>query len=199
MLFSGGVDSTIATLSLAKSGNVLTALSIDYFGRPKSEVFAARQLAARLPFDDYCEVTIGTGELLTIPEHKSTKREGWIPYRNIMFWAIAAHKAVKLGVDFIAAGHDEVDEVDYSDASKEYFSLLHNILRFDGSHNNMRELQMKLPAQNLSLESISQLLSDGSSEILDLTWSCWRDSPRPCGECLACRDRHQFLIDVAKY
>ena len=61
VLFSGGIDSTITTLALAQRGNGLTALSINYVGRPNQEALTARHLANYLPFDDYREVTLSTG------------------------------------------------------------------------------------------------------------------------------------------
>ena len=198
VLFSGGIDSTIATLSLAQQGNELTALSINYVGRPNLEILTARRLAKRLPFDDYWEVTIGTEELLTIPKYVSTQREGWIPYRNLMFWAIAAHKAVILDADFVAAGHDDADEANYSDVSKEFFGLLRRILRFNGCHDDTHELKMELPVRDLSIDSIKQLLRNGNEGLLYQTWSCWRDSSRPCGECIACKDRQQFLMKLSE-
>lgn len=198
VLFSGGIDSTITTLALAQRGYGLTALSINYVGRPNHEALAARHLANHLPFDDYREVTLSTEEPLTIPDYISTPREGWIPYRNLMFWAIAAHEAVILDVDFVAAGHDDIDEVDYSDASKEFFDILQQTLRFDGEHDNKRILKIELPVQELAIESIRQLLNDGNGQLLDQTWSCWRDGPRPCCECQACKSRHHFFLELAE-
>lgn len=198
VLYSGGIDSTVATLALAQQGDDLIALSINYNGRPNSEILTARRLASNLPFNDYLEVTIETEDLLTIPKFLSTEREGWIPYRNLMFWAIAAHKANILEIDFVAAGHDDYDEVDYSDASREYFYLLQQILHFDGRHGNNCGLKMELPVRDLSNDSILLLLDGDNEKILDLTWSCWRDLPRPCLECQACKKRQQFLTEIGK-
>src|ERR1043166_7703226 len=122
LLFSAGIDSTLAALILHKQGFELIALTIDYRDRPKGEIRATRALERELPFLTCVEVSLDTGgPLAKFPQRRGVD-QGWIPYRNLLFWSIAAHKALVVDAEFVAAGHDDDDGVTFSDASEDFFS-----------------------------------------------------------------------------
>lgn len=197
LLFSGGLDSTMSALALTSEGVDLVGLSINYPGRPKSEIAAAMSLSKRLPFSAMVEVALESDTVLTIPHLKGTKLEGWVPYRNFLFWAIAAHKGALIGADFIAAGHDQNDQKAYSDVSKDFFDAIRHLLQLSGNSEYPIRIDIHLPLLSMTEKQQYGLFANTKNRrILSSTWSCWRDAPVPCRTCAACKDREQYLNQV---
>jgi 7-cyano-7-deazaguanine synthase len=197
LLFSGGIDSTLAALILLGQGIELVSLTVNYPGRPEREVRAARMITAELAFSEVVEVTIETGGPLTKVPHSEDVDQGWIPYRNLLFWAIAAHKAAILDAGFVAAGHDDDDGVVFSDASNEFFALLARILTLTGSERRGQPVDIKLPVYTASLECLEKIAVRHRS-VLEKTWSCWHNEGEPCMKCYACRERIVFFGGLDK-
>lgn len=187
----------MSALALASEDVELVGLSINYPGRPKSEIAAAMNLSKQLPFSAMVEVAFESDTLLTIPKLNGTKHEGWVPYRNFLFWAIAAHKGALIGADFIAAGHDDVDQKVYSDVSKEFFDAIRKLLRLTGNRESLAPIDIELPILSMPEKQQFGLFADTKNrEMLLSTWSCWRDVPVPCRNCAACNHRKRFLKQV---
>ena len=198
LLFSGGCDSTLSALILANSFVDLIGLTINYPGRPEGEKRAVKTLSQNLPFCDFLEVSIDGQFLFTDSTYESTCLEGWIPYRNILFWSIAAHQAVLLNANFIAAGHDdENDGKLFNDSTNEFFVKLREILRFSGNSLNS-SIEIILPIANSSDDQLRSLLDSENKELLLKTWSCWRNGKAPCEQCFACHERDRFLKELAQ-
>src|SRR5437867_3912241 len=109
LLFSGGIDSTLAALILARKKVDLIGLSVVFKGRPFKEREVAKEISKHINFIDFYEITIDSQHSLTKAECISTKHEGWIPYRNLLFWTIGANQAVLNNANLIAAGHHAWD------------------------------------------------------------------------------------------
>ena len=191
LLLSGGIDSTLAAVRLLAEGCEVAALSIDYPGRPAGEIAAARSVAGRLPFSKVLE---GTLEIRTAREADpaSPAMEGFVPYRNLLFWAYAAHKAYGIGASAVAAGHERLDGESYTDASPDFFRRLEEVLRYSGDPDGSRSVAARFPLLSMTHDEIAALAAE-KIEIVRLTWSCWRNGEAPCGECHACERRIQFL------
>lgn len=194
LLFSGGIDSTLAALILHAQGVELIALTINYPGRPQGEISATKALEKELPFLMSVEVSLDTGGPLAKFPMRQSVDQGWIPYRNLLFWGIAAHKAVMVDASFVAAGHDDDDGVTFSDASEGFFSGLGELLKLTGSTTAKHAVEIELPVYTASLEYLQEI-SDRNSKIMELTWSCWLDAAHPCMSCYACKEREKFLSD----
>lgn len=195
LLFSGGIDSTLAALILHAQGIELIALTINYPGRPQGEMTATRALRKELPFLMSLDVSLDTGGPLAKFPLRQGVDKGWIPYRNLLFWGIAAHKAVMVDANFVAAGHDDDDGMTFSDASEAFFSGLGELLKLTGSTNAKQAVEIELPIYTASLESLQEI-SAQHPKIMDITWSCWLDGAHPCLSCHACREREKFLCDL---
>lgn len=192
VLFSGGTDSTLVCLLLASRGAHLIGLSINYPGRPYREVETARAMSSSLSFDQFVEAEIDIGVPMMVSEYHSTSHEGWIPFRNLLFWTIGAQVAHQLGATFVAAGHEPPDARTYSDASRPFFRSLGRSLTFTGRINSQPP---DIVVPFLAMRKSDQLaLAETHIEVLDKTWSCWRGGPSPCGNCHACRTREEFLL-----
>ncbi len=192
LLFSGGIDSTLAALILHAQGVELIALTINYPGRPQGEIRATRAIEKELSFLISVDVSLDTGGPLAKFPLRQSVDQGWIPYRNLLFWAIAAHKAVMLDANFVAAGHDDDDGVTFSDASEGFFTGLSKLLKLTGSTRAKQPVEIELPIYTARLEYLQEI-SAQHHKIMDITWSCWRDEANPCMSCYACKEREDFF------
>jgi len=191
LLFSGGIDSTLSAIILLDRGVELISLSVDYPGRPKGEIRATNAIRERLPFVQSVDVRLDTGGLLTKFPSGQDIEKGWVPYRNLLFWAIAAHKAAMLDVGFVAAGHDLNDGVAFSDASQQFFNQLKRLLKLSGRRSAL-SIDMELPLYRSSSQNLRRIAARNHS-ILNLTWSCWLRQNKPCMKCYACKERIEFF------
>ena len=198
LLFSGGLDSTMSALVLDSEGFDIIALTIDYPGRPVREKEIAFQIASQLPISSIISVSIECPDMLTIPSLRGTDLEGWIPFRNFMFWAIGANQAARVGARFVAAGHDDHDQEAFTDVSESFFESISNLMKTTGNSSYDGSLSIRLPLLSMTDQQLIELFNQESkAKILLSTWSCWRDVVSPCRVCAACRDRELFLDKVA--
>lgn len=187
----------LSAILLSSHETELIGLSINYPGRPRGEIHASRSLAKLLPFSTIIEVSIDTGDRLTMPLSKQGQIEGWIPHRNLLFWTIAANKAVCMNIDFVAAGHNKEDGNLFNDASEDFFDKLEQIFRYSGDGNVRHPLAIELPMMATSEKGLREIIkSERVWSLLKNTWSCWRDSNVHCGECYACVERNAFLREI---
>ena len=190
LLYSGGADSTLCAKLLAGEGYAVHALSILYEGRPAAELAAARALSGELGFASFHEMQLG-GLAKGAPrwvDDRHDHHEGLIPYRNVMFWSLAANRAASVGADVIAAGHTSYDADSYDDAGPAFFETLAKSLQFSGLGRSGRALRIELPLARLTNDEMANLLIQ-HRDFLRRTWSCWRDGAAPCGDCFACKGR----------
>jgi queuosine biosynthesis protein QueC len=195
VLFSGGIDSTLATLILANEHTDLIGLSINYPGRPRGEVEAAKTLSCQLPLLKLIEISIDLSTVIPSGGSVMNDMEGWIPYRNLLFWSLAAHKAKVLDLNFVAAGHHRTDGGTYNDATIHFFEILQSILNYSGNagHNS---IQVELPLLWTSDEKIDEY-AIANKRVLSNSWSCWRDRSSPCMTCFACDERRAYLESLS--
>lgn len=190
LLWSGGADSTLCAMLLRERGIAVHALSVHYAGRPAGEIAAAQALAAEMEFASAHEMRLdglamGPPAWLVDP---AAHHEGFVPYRNLVFWSLAANRAAAVGADAIAAGHTRYDAECYDDAGPAFFASLAAPLNHSGLGKGGRPVAVELPLALLSPQEMADLLLR-HREFLRRTWSCWRDGTKPCGVCYACTER----------
>jgi 7-cyano-7-deazaguanine synthase len=190
LLYSGGADSTLCAMLLRERGAAVHALSVLYEGRPAGELAAARALANELSFASVHEMRLD-GLAKGAPawvDASHPHHEGLVPYRNLLFWSLAANRAAAVGADALAAGHTSYDAECYDDAAPAFFETLSRSLRFSGLGADGRPLEIVLPLAGLTPPQMASMLLE-RRDFLRRTWSCWRDGAAPCGACFACRER----------
>jgi 7-cyano-7-deazaguanine synthase len=190
LLYSGGADSTLCAMLLTERGYAVHALSVVYDGRPAGEMSAAADLARELAFASYHEVRLD-GMARGAPAwlaDRHAHHEGLVPYRNLMFWSLAANRAAAVGAAAVAAGHTRYDADSYDDAGPAFFAALSQSLRFSGLGRAGRDVEILLPLAELTNDALAAELI-ARREVLRRSWSCWRDGATPCGTCYACTER----------
>ena len=195
LLFSGGIDSVLSWYALQQSGYRVATLTINYQGRPEGEVHACEHLLRTLDCGRTHSLTIdGWGRLGgSLPGVHPNLRAGFIPHRNLVFWALAASIAVCNGYSTVAAGHTTEDAHYFNDSSHYFFERLQEIVSFAGA-TEVR-LRLLLPLSTLPDEGIGLARTIPWLQ-LNRSWSCWADVPNPCQQCFACRERDEFLAQV---
>lgn len=172
VLFSGGIDSTVA-LWWARSRYDVTALSFDGAGRPRGEIRACMSLARRA----------GVPHVRVDLPFLRTRPDGYVPGRNLAFHAAALSIAEQQGAKAVIAGHNRSDASHYPDAREPFFRKLAAMA--DG-------IRIIRPFRSMSDGEVAKLgVRLGAP--LDRTWSCYRDGAAPCGRCAACVDREAAL------
>jgi 7-cyano-7-deazaguanine synthase len=205
-LLSGGLDSA-TTLALARrDGYACFALSFDYGQRHRTELDAARKVAASLGAEQHITVPIDLrlfgGSALTddiaVPKSRSEQQMGqgipvtYVPARNTVFLSIALAWAEVLGATDIFIGVNAIDYSGYPDCRPEYieaFEKMANLATKAGVEGKMR-LKIHTPLIRLSKAEIVKLGYDLGVDFA-LTHSCYDpdDAGRSCGMCDSCQLR----------
>lgn len=193
VLLSGGLDSTVATWWAIQQGYDVTALTFHYFKRPPPEIEATREVADRADVE-LVEVEMPwlreledpVHPLLDNPELEATYPEGYVPGRNAIFYAVAAHHAEILGAERIVGGHNGADPDRFPDAAPGFFEDLADLL--DKGLVTRPGLSIEQPLLGASKDEVVERgLALGAP--LEACWSCYERGPEPCGDCPSCEAR----------
>lgn len=195
VLFSGGMDSTVAA-ALAWSEDRLHSLLSFTYGQPHEvpELLAAERLAARalgvprvvlsLPLAGLSAMRIGAGEA----------GPRVLPGRNLAMIATGVNFALARGATTVWVGCNADDDADYPDCRP----------AFIGAASNMAHaaygVRVEAPLIRKTKRQVAQLGRDLGVD-LAATWSCYEPRPErplePCGTCNACRVRADALAATA--
>lgn len=184
---SGGIDSTVLLYDLATQGLRCAALGVNYGQAHRhQELAAAEATCGRLgvgwratPLD----WTLFAGSELTGGEGVV------VPNRNMVLIALAGAWAERLGAGAVAVACHAGDAALFPDCRPAFLEEAFRALR----QATERRVRLLYPYARLSkLEVVRRGVELGVP--FDLTWSCYRGGPDPCGECLACRERREALL-----
>ena len=172
VLLSGGIDSAVA-LWWARDRYAVTALSFEGARRPRGEARACQAVArrARVP---HLRVDLPFLE---------ARSDGYVPGRNLVYHSAAISIAERRGARAVVAGHNKSDAKHFADARPAFFRRLLSLA--DG-------VRIVRPFASMTDGQVARL-GVRLGVPLDITWSCYRDGPRPCGRCPACHDRRAIL------
>jgi 7-cyano-7-deazaguanine synthase len=194
-LLSGGLDSTVALWWALEQGHDVQALTVHYHKRPEGETEATRAIAEQAGVD-LIEVDLPWLRELEHPRHPVLENEelerehprGYVPARNAIFYAIAAHHAEILGCEVIVAGHNGIDPDRFPDAAPGFLARLVDLL--DEGLATRPGLSVELPMAGCSkTEVVERGRALGAP--LEACWSCDKPHETPCGECPSCRARRE--------
>ncbi len=218
VMLSGGLDSATCAAIAQASGFEVVALSFDYGQRHRSELDAARRVAAHLKIQDHRVVKIDLnaigGSALTdsqvdVPKNAhdpDTIPVTYVPARNTVFLSIALGLAEVRGATVIFFGANALDYSGYPDCRPEFvsaFEALANVATKASVTGDRFEI--RAPLLELTKAQIVQRATELGVD-LSLTQSCYDPDPvgRACGACDSCLLRKRGfeeagLPDVTAY
>jgi len=197
LLLSGGIDSTVSLYWAMKRGWDVRPLTFHYFRRPAQEIAATRRIlissgvgnAREIDLPFLREVDDFDANGLENPALKQSP-EGYIPARNMVFYALAAYEAEPLGARWVIGGHNGSDPEAFPDASPKFFNFFNSMYRLGLWSYPRTPVQILLPLSGKSKVEVVKLGLELKVP-LELTWSCYWDLEKHCGTCASCTERRE--------
>lgn len=181
LLFSGGVDSTLALHWSLKQLREVHVLEVDFPDRPRGEINAATKVLKRLRPSSRTRVIV--------PFLRAAQRgpAGYLPTRNLLYHSIAQSLAETIDADVVVAGHIREDAEGFPDAEPNYFAELEGLAM--RGRPRAKRIRIENPLQKAGIEELARTIPIP----LSWTWSCWNDRSKPCGRCEKCVRRDDLL------
>lgn len=214
VLVSGGMDSSL-TAAYAFKKYELALLHVNYGQRTeKRELKAFNDIAKYYGVKEKLIVDISYlkkigGSSLTDKKLKVSKADinsksiptSYVPFRNANILAIATSWAEVIGAKRIYIGAVEEDSSGYPDCRKAFFESYEKMINLGTKPNT--KIKIETPIINFSKKQIVQK-SFLMKSPLHLTWSCYQNEDKACGECDSCALRLRGFkqagrIDPIKY
>lgn len=201
VLFSGGLDSTVALWWALKRGFHVIPLIIDTGSRVKGEKNHAIMILEKAEVKNFISVDLNfvkdlfdlSLDGITPYDLNSVSSPAYIPAKNLMFYAIAVYYAEIYNARYIIGGHNADDSSYFPDATIKFFRSLNRVINIGTiSKNGLKIIQ---PLIKLSKADVVKLgIKLGAP--LDITWSCQKDDDIQCGVCGACELRRKAFRDA---
>lgn len=202
VLLSGGMDSCLVAAMMRWDGFELNLIHTNYgqkTERKELECFHALadyfQAERRLVVDIRHLAVIGgsslTDDRMEVASANLDSEEiptSYVPFRNANILTIATSWAEVIGAGAIAIGAVEEDSSGYPDCRVVFYEAYQKVVDL-GTHSDTRIVIMT-PVIGMSKEEIVRTGTEMKAPF-HLTWSCYRSSDRPCGQCDSCALRHR--------
>lgn len=197
VLVSGGMDSCVTAALMAEQGYRLNMLHTRYGQRTEEkelECFhrlADHFRAARRLVVDLRHLALIGGSSLTdthieISPAKLDSKEiptSYVPFRNANILAVGTSWAEVIGATAIAIGAVEEDSSGYPDCREEFFRAFQKGI--DLGTRPETSVTIQTPVLHMSKGDIVRTARRLDAP-LEMTWSCYRRTDYPCGECDSC-------------
>src|SRR5919202_7009335 len=196
-LVSGGMDSCVTAAIARGESEELAFLHVSYGQRTEArERRAFRELAdfygvrRRLVVPLEHLARIGGSSLtdasIPVSEADLSSKEiptSYVPFRNAHLLAAAASWAEVIGATAIYIGAVAEDSSGYPDCRPEFYDAFQNVL--DLGTKPETHITIKTPVIGMRKSEIVRTGMDLGAP-LHLTWSCYKESERACGNCDSC-------------
>jgi len=196
-LLSGGLDSLVALAARARDAEISLCLTFDY-GQPAAarEIEAAGRIAAHYSAKHRVIELPWYRELLpagfagdeTVPEPEAPDARSAaavrVPGRNLVFIAVAAAWAEKLGAAEVLTGFNADEAATFADNSAEFTAAANQALGLSSGG----KVKICAPLAGLDKRAIVALGRELGVP-LAMAWSCYRGGEAPCGRCESCQRR----------
>lgn len=204
VVFSGGLDSTVAATHAARTfgADNTTLLHFKYGCRAeRQEERALTNVSAALGVEtmtldvtDLFKVIAGTSPLLREGaeiQHDADKGAEyayeWVPARNLVFLALATALAENTGYTHLVLGNNLEESGAYPDNEPEFIRRFNHLLPYAVSDGQPVK-EVLQPVGNLMKHQIVKLGLELEAP-LDMTWSCYDGDSMHCGLCGPCKMR----------
>ncbi len=200
-LVSGGMDSCVAAAVAARE-YALATLHVCYGQRTQErELRAFRDISEHYGVERTLVADIGYlaaigGSSLTDPAREvaraNLERSGiptsYVPFRNTHFLAIAVSWAEVIGAGRVFIGAVEPDSSGYPDCREIYYRKFNELIRVGTKPET--NIEVITPLIHMKKAEIIKLGVDLRAP-LHLTWSCYKNTDVPCGDCDSCALRRK--------
>jgi len=195
VLLSGGLDSAVALHWARARGWECHTMEFEYHERPERERRACQDLCEQASITDRIVTPIPfIREVADIPGRElanpalTRAPQGYIPLRNLIFYALSGYHAEILGARHIVGGHNRTDCERFPDAGKAFWDQLNRILTIAIWSHGEIGTRIVLPFIDMGKAEVIRL-GRQLGVPFELTWSCYFDAARPCGACESCIER----------
>jgi len=200
-LLSGGMDSAVATAIARSRGYEVYGLTFNYKQKNIRELDSAKKLVRYFKIREHKVFNIDLRQIggsaltdeLEIPRGRRVEeivKEGipitYVPARNTIFLGIALSYSEVVDADSIFIGVNSLDSPGYPDCRLEYmekFQELANLATKRAVEGN--PIRIEYPLINMSKAEIVEKGMELKVPF-ELTWSCYNDREKACGECDSC-------------
>jgi len=196
-LVSGGMDSCVTVAIAASENDELAFLHASYGQRTADrERRSFEDLADYFRIDQRLVISldhlarIGGSSLTdaTIPVteadiNSKTIPSSYVPFRNAHLLAAATSWAEVIGASRIYIGAVAEDSSGYPDCRPEFYSAFQTVINIGTKPDT--KIEIRTPVIRMKKSEIVRVGVDLGAP-LNLTWSCYRESEKACGECDSC-------------
>ncbi len=209
VLLSGGMDSATLLWLAKREFDKVWAISFDYGQRHRVELKYARELASLAGVEDHILVQLpiyksikGSAlidESVEVPSEDYPENEPpitTVPMRNLNFLAIASAFADFLEIEHIGIGVHALD-TPYPDCRPEFITAAESAINAGSTLTAKKKIRIHVWAPFLGMTKRDiALLGKELGVPYEKTYSCYRGTEPPCGECPTCRQREDALQGI---
>jgi len=206
VLLSGGMDSATLLWLARREFNEVYAISFDYGQRHKVELKYAKELAKLAGVKEHLIVQIphyraikGSAlidESVEVPTGEYPQNEPpitTVPMRNLTFLSIASAFADSYEIPYIGIGVHALD-VPYPDCRPEFIASAEAAINAGSVYVAKTKNRMHIYAPFLGMSKTDiALLGLKLGVPYEKTYSCYKGTEPPCGECPTCLQREEAL------
>ncbi len=212
VLLSGGMDSSTLLWLAKKEFDKVYAISFDYGQRHRVELKYAKELAKLAGVEKHFVVKVPhfseikgnalTDEKVEVPSGEYPENEPpitTVPMRNLTFLAIASSFADAYSIPYIGIGVHALD-VPYPDCRPEFIAAAEAAINAGSIFvaKTKNRMHVYAPFLGMSKTDIAKLGVELGVPY-EKTYSCYRGTEPPCGECPTCVQREQALREAGFY
>ena len=203
VLLSGGMDSATLLWLAKKEFNDVYVISFDYGQKHKIELDFAKKLAkeakvkkhfiVEVPHLKGIEGSALTDERVEVPseDYPNQPPITTVPMRNLNFLAIAASFADVYEIENIGIGIHSVDSP-YPDCRAEFASAAEAAINASSIMVAKKKNRIRVYTPFLGMTKTDVLkLGLELGVPYEKTYSCYKGTVPPCGECATCRQRQE--------
>ena len=197
VLASGGMDSCVSAASAIADGYEPAFLHVNY-----KQLTEKRELRAFYEIGDYYKIKARmvvdithlsdfggsclTDEKIEVPDANLNNIDipvSYVPFRNANILATAVSWAEIIHAKRIYVGAVEEDSSGYPDCRRSFFDFFEKAIS-EGTKPET-EISIVTPLINLTKKEIIEKGLEMDAP-LNLTWSCYKQEDKPCGDCDSC-------------
>lgn len=202
VIFSGGLDSTVALYWAIKTYSEVATISFNYGSKHNEIEYAHAQKTCQKLDVNNVRIDLDfmnkyfKSDLLKkggeIPEGYYTEenmKSTVVPFRNGIMLAIAAGYAESTDCDVLVLGNHAGDHAIYPDCTPEFIDGITKAIN-KGTQKNIEVIS---PFCNITKADIVKIGKDLGVDF-SLTYSCYKGGKKHCGKCGTCTERKEAFM-----